>query len=1081
MSSDFDKKRQLLDAATPSTAQACENARMDKYLRLYQRLISRSDAWARQSAKPNKKGKFEFHKHELPLDNDILQRSIISNAITVGPYVINPTDSTVRNPLIDVDNHKGDTNVAAIVKKIYDCLKAKGMHPYIEGSAGKIEDGAHIGLITQPTPAKYARAFLLSCLKEVGEDKLEVFPKQLEITEKDFGNLVKLPFQFNNRTKIRSEIIDPETMLPFTREDALNFMLNLPDSVIPVSEVKDEPVVDDEPEPQQDSTEIETCLKKLRPCFKNIYINKIPLHGIGDDGHNFRHAAAVELIASGADDSTIHDYLTAQSDYDHDTTQKQIDQIRSKGYKPLKCDTILGKCSAVVKDMCGSCLRLSDEKLKENIRKKASGKNSEKYIPRYKVDSLGQICKVEFKKNEDDEWVEKVKPISNFHFDYKSDTTLISGEVETVTDVVIGNHRYKFIVDTKTSSDNRLFEMALKRACPAAKFEIISDMRIAFTVLKDESNIKKIKKVKPGWNGSRYIMPSVIIDKDGIHENKVFEVDYTPTCKARFVDMKQISDDEFNRCGKHIVKDLMTLHDLNFMRIALSDAYGAPFVNCLEEQNCDEIRYTTIARGTPGFGKSFAYRLMQSHYGYFPEDNGYITWGGTVYGITQEASYFGNGVLVLVDDISKDILNDKKKKDQFHDLIHNYTTHTNRPALSSSGQLRPRDGIDGYLAFTAENNVTEGQSDKGRARYNDLPENEKDLVKGAECKMMKQFYPGFTARYIAWVIKEDGWQKRYKESYEQCYNGFYEHFNKKIELRAAKMYAISYCNFEMFCKFMVAHGFITADDKDRHMSGFKEHILRTIESTSDSIQQEKHTTLILDTLKELLAGGAVPVAQRHDGYVEYPKPIGVVLDDEKFPDLAFLITTSVIKYLKEYMRTIDKTFMVDSEDVGRALKNEGWIQKFNVDIVDGKEKIRHTYKIRFNRGTPATWCIKRDRVGIPDVGEFQRVSVMDIAKIVPHFLDSNGIKEQPTMKQFNWMINCLIEEFRPGLSEKDKSLMWNELVNLVELVFLGRRWFIPKDETPTPISNPVIEAMSPDTPIPNINELKAIPFDMTKI
>ncbi|HWQ96459.1 MAG TPA: hypothetical protein VN368_03695, partial [Candidatus Methylomirabilis sp.] len=341
-----------------------------KYLEIYNRIISRRDVWAQQNTTPNDKGKHKYLKTQTALTDDLLKISILNQSTTIGVYTINPNNNTVTNPQIDIDNHDGTVEIATVAKKIYDWLKANGMYPYIEGSSGRVENGAHVGLICKPTPVADAREFLCECLKELGlnSKKYEVFPKQDKITSKDFGNLVKLPFQYNNRSKARSLIINPETMLPFFESDAIEFMLKLKDSNIPkgtkIETVNTEQVKEEKHSENKNNSGLAEYLKLVRHCFREVYNQKIPLHGAGGHGHNFRHAAACELIAREASDVIIHEYFSVQSDYDKDETQKQLNQIRSTGYKPYKCDTIKELCNAIVigNKLCDNCMF-------ENIRK----------------------------------------------------------------------------------------------------------------------------------------------------------------------------------------------------------------------------------------------------------------------------------------------------------------------------------------------------------------------------------------------------------------------------------------------------------------------------------------------------------------------------------------------------------------------------------------------------------------------------------------------------------------------------------------------------------------------------------------
>lgn len=303
-------------------------------IEVYSRLISRFDTYAYQTKD------LQYYRNPGTLTNFELQRSLRTNSLTVGTYCINPENQTCRNPVIDIDGHTDEEKEQVIEKTqaVYNALEDAGLKPYIEASSGKITEGAHVGLICQPTPASQIRAFLSNVLADI--PGIEIFPKQDRIETGSYGNLVKLPWQYNNRSGCRSEIVDPDSLENMSREQAIQYMLQLPDSRIPkvkVLEKRDIPV-----------------LAKCSKCFQEAYNQGVVLEG--EPGHNFRLYACRELIFHGATDAEIHEFFKVQRDYDQSVTQRKIDDLRRNSKKPITCEKIksTGYVSA---DMCQDCLR----------------------------------------------------------------------------------------------------------------------------------------------------------------------------------------------------------------------------------------------------------------------------------------------------------------------------------------------------------------------------------------------------------------------------------------------------------------------------------------------------------------------------------------------------------------------------------------------------------------------------------------------------------------------------------------------------------------------------------------------------
>jgi len=314
---------------------------------VYHRLISRWDVSASQATKPGKDGKYGYFKKSSELTNKLLLQSLKSDVLTIGTYCINPDDQTVVNPIIDIDGHTEDERAAVVplTKQVYGVLTTAGLHPYIEASSGTIEDGAHVGLILEPTKAKDVRVYLLELLKDIQD--IEIFPKQDYVQEGGYGNLVKLPWQYNNRTGQRSEIVDPKTLEPMPREQAVEYMLDLPVSVIPA-----QPDTVAGPDPVDVGT-IPT-LSKCGACFQSAYSNGTVLEG--DKGHSFRLYACRELISHGATDSEIHEFFKRQDDYNQGITQAKIDDLRSQNLKPVTCKKIT-ETGFVDAGVCQGCIR----------------------------------------------------------------------------------------------------------------------------------------------------------------------------------------------------------------------------------------------------------------------------------------------------------------------------------------------------------------------------------------------------------------------------------------------------------------------------------------------------------------------------------------------------------------------------------------------------------------------------------------------------------------------------------------------------------------------------------------------------
>lgn len=363
----------------PKKKSALRRHDMGSEFDVYRRLIARWDVWSKQDTTPGKNGKFGYTTKKYPLTRKIVEDSLLGNKTTIGVYTVKPVDDTVVNSTVDMDNHDGKSDIINDVKIGFAALKGAGMFPYIESSAGALKNGAHVGVICKPTAAALVKRDVEAAFKTAGL-KHEVNPKQERVEEGGYGNLVKLPWQYNNRTKARSQIINPETLEPFTRDEGIKYMLALPDTVFPEIKGIENPVHILKDAPAQSSEAVKSDiipdvsfdntfnLDNIKPCIKACYEGKWVLHGNGDEGHNFRIAIAGNLLYNGASDEQVHEYLKIQADYSQKATNDQLKSIReylAKNKKPSGCKNLMAKCSALLNGMCATCSKKPKEKIGE--------------------------------------------------------------------------------------------------------------------------------------------------------------------------------------------------------------------------------------------------------------------------------------------------------------------------------------------------------------------------------------------------------------------------------------------------------------------------------------------------------------------------------------------------------------------------------------------------------------------------------------------------------------------------------------------------------------------------------------------
>ncbi len=170
--------------------------------RMLNLFVTRQDAYARQFLQKNGTKGFSCVKKDF--DTEEIEKHL-DNKEHLGVYQLN-LDNQVKWGCFDFD--KNTTVDFLVMQKLYKFLKEKGFHPLIENSGGG-SFKVHIWVFSDKLiPARQMRLFLEWCCKQSGVKSHEIFPKQDEIKQGEFGNLVKLPLGEHLVTKKRSVFLD---------------------------------------------------------------------------------------------------------------------------------------------------------------------------------------------------------------------------------------------------------------------------------------------------------------------------------------------------------------------------------------------------------------------------------------------------------------------------------------------------------------------------------------------------------------------------------------------------------------------------------------------------------------------------------------------------------------------------------------------------------------------------------------------------------------------------------------------------------------------------------------------------------
>lgn len=667
--------------------------------------------------------------------------------------------------------------------------------------------------------------------------------------------------------------------------------------------------------------------------------------------------------------------------------------------------------------------------------------------------------------------------------------------------------RYPFNIDNKILTDKKKFQEILLGSCSKAIFKNIDELIQAFNELrvkameesteeenKEEENKKKNKveivykttkmgwykthelDEKLGWNFNEeyedfpiYVTKSSIIDETGIHPNKKIVVDIPKDMIAYHIDIptpeymqdedkldslyqgnppdKHILEEDhkklFNKVGKHIVDDLMNLHDPYVMRMALSDTFGSKDMYFLEESGETEVYYLSwyySPKGNGGQGKTFIWEKSMNFEGDFRGSGKMLTWASKFASIEEQGEYVRDSVF-YVDDYRRDYLypTGAIKIGDISALIHNYTKGEGKRRHTRSG-YKTHVSKKSFVG-TGENIIAHDTSNKGRVCEVPVPDIEIRMEIGKRCTEMEKYYSLFTGEYIKWLIHN---RSDIKSIYKIIQNEFYKVFGIR-DVRKSKMYAVRYMMYTKFCQFMLANKFFDEVKYNKELQEFKESIIKKGKEAAEDMNDADPGNDFIEKIISLRGSGAVELLVKETGKA-YPsasgnKPvIGCTSIDDNIvyidPEAAIVAIKRI--YGRDYnfsKKELSSSFITKKLD-----DDKKWIKRTTPNY-----GVCYRMK-RADSGTMSVWAFD-DRVFNGKEGNPIEYNP-DRNTIIIGFIEASvkklKIEKQPTYQDEEKIIEEVLRIMGSNDINKKENLYTELITPLLFAYYMGKGWKKPE-------------------------------------
>ncbi len=647
--------------------------------------------------------------------------------------------------------------------------------------------------------------------------------------------------------------------------------------------------------------------------------------------------------------------------------------------------------------------------------------------------------------------------LCNFYFEFTKDAHLDDGiiVVRMYEGIIHCNGKpFDFKAEAATFADDKAFEKFFSDKLGSDKRYDVFKVRDIRNVVNNLINptVEKvtIRKVF-GFDGDKYLTPSVVIDKDGVRPNNETPVDLSEVEGARCLDLKEISDEDFDKVGKHILTDFMSLHDPYYMRNLTGYGFIAPAMSKIEDHpKIESFRYVGWAIGLFSIGKSFAAKRVQNFFGTF-KNKDIMAFGSTPYTAGIRGYYFKDAFL-LWDNYRKNLFGNKHAKTQYEDVINNYADGNSRGRLGDKLVEQKSKWIRGMLFVTGEDIPDDKGGVVSRIHKIQIHKKNSDRVKGRACLDMQHLYPGFMARYIHWLIKSkpvDDIVKLLLDYSSEIIKGIE---NEGTADRISKSHAVPLTGYHLFLEFMVHSGFMKQEQMDSELADFKNQIMEMRQVALGNVKDASDTEIFIGTVSQILNAKKACTDETKE---PNKTAIGFFKTFDERKDLGELFCLRPeVAYMEcqKFLKEDDRYISVGLEQLKKLLF-EGKDESGNPLIaISGNDADTNKEKATYQARHPVTGnrervlVFRKSTFGFDELRYTGDVFNMDAVATItlPAILKDMNIAQNPTLAQYKEILRRLVyvhaENSPKGVQDRFRA----DVKPIVKACIIVKGWILPE-------------------------------------
>lgn len=577
---------------------------------------------------------------------------------------------------------------------------------------------------------------------------------------------------------------------------------------------------------------------------------------------------------------------------------------------------------------------------------------------------------------------ESTRHLTDFLIDIEEERAIIEDENNRRT-LFIGKFRtatreIPFEIDARKWDSNQEFGAFFCEKCGAewaiAKSDIDQLKLVVIAASTKDLLGKPARKLtqyykSQGWYGETYLMPSVLVDKDGVKPNTL-----TPIEKklglAGELDFMLLSDDKFKETMMSIKNDLFNAYPKQLMYNMVAFSLLAGFHTKLN------LGFVPVfwLDGTSGHGKTSGCVLLQRFWGNFiGKVLDFDTTGKSslVYG------YDFKDAMLLLDNYKQ---KSAESQEACKNLIHfAYQPFSVRGALNKDGTQREARQSRTMWLMNGEETPTNDMSVVSRLFL--VPYEKPDMSASHDYYQrsveMSEYYKGVTPRFLSWFLNQD--RKEVMAEYGRVVVQLRKLAPKVNTIeRLSKSVSIVFVTWKLFVAFMLENGIITNQEALEMVAENWNYCVEILIHMCNRTDEERNINVFVSRLKELLFGKLVRI-EGLKGFDDDPRrpAIGFVDSSEGKIQTAYLLPGNCIEEVK---KNISSSIVITTTSAAKQLKELGIITKTDKD--------HYTTVKRHGNGNIRVWNIDLVKLGLVD-----KVTKLDLIKSDEKPLQVDAIEE----------------------------------------------------------------------------------------